>query len=99
MAIYLPFGIAFFQLNIAQIHGLSSEQNKLLSGWSSPELEPRPNAMTLIPHPCGRTPEPRGRVRGVRGLKIWWKRMTSVQRTEFLIGIAMAAQVCFLWSS
>lgn len=35
MSIYLPFGIALFQANLAQLHSISEQQQKLLSSASS----------------------------------------------------------------
>jgi hypothetical protein len=94
MAIYLPFGIALFQLNLAQIHGVSSEQKKLLSGWAfSGSIVARPN-FTSFASQSGNTPqEGRPKESGIRGMMIRWTGMTPVQRIEFSIGVGLAVQV------
>ena len=99
MGIYLPFGIAIFQLNMVQLQSISGQQRRLISGWSSPydtDDAPSPRPVTFDPHPSVRPlapvqarPEDQ---RGLRRLLAKFHAMTSAQRTQILIAIAMVAQ-------
>jgi hypothetical protein len=96
MAIYLPFGIAFFQLNIARIDSVSSEQTRLLSNWTTPIANPRLNSMSFTPHSCVRPLEPRAKERRLRRLSTRWNAMTAVQQTELFVGVGMVIQVRYI---